>query len=74
MEYIGLQADPEEVFAMMKKMSAKYKIMEEERSRQRKEKGDRKTDMNGTDLPREPGCPMGMVKYSLRGVTRECPK
>ena len=62
------------MFAMMKKMSAKYKIIEEERSRQRKEKRDRKMDMNGTGPPQKAGMHDGLVKCSLRGVTRECPK
>ena len=39
-EFKGLQADPVEVFALMKKTSAKCKILEDERSGQRREKGE----------------------------------
>ena len=59
MAFKGLLADPDEVFALMKKMSAKYKIIEEERSRQRREKGDRKADTSGTGPPQRAGTPDG---------------
>lgn len=70
----GLKADPDGDFALMKTLSERYKIIDEERSRQRKEISDKQADPNSSEPHCRAELHAGAGQGPLNGVERSMPE
>lgn len=71
MKLNGLQADSDGNFAPRKAITEEYKIIDEERSRKRKERSEKKANINRPGSIIEPGCTLGLDRGRLTEVNVE---
>lgn len=72
MEFKGLQAHPDESFTLMKNMTERQKIAEEEKSKQKRERSDEeKANANSSGPLHRLGCTWGLDRDCQTGVREE---